>query len=213
MRGGWRSGYWLVLILIVISYAVCATQKTPDPSAFALFIQLATVAVILRVAEQKKVVRRAGWIVLAAAALALVTVWLAGGSGRLLDILFSGASMVLYLIALIAIIAQQAKKDHIDGQTLLAAVAAYVLIGMAFTFAYNFIALATSAPVFGPGTVNSLDDQLFFSFSTLTTTGYGNLVPVGAAAQSAAIGEAITGQLFLVIAVARVVSGWRAWAD
>jgi hypothetical protein len=58
-----------------------------------------------------------------------------------------------------------------------------------------------------------LADQLFFSFSTLTTTGYGNLVPVGAAGQSVAIGEAITGQLFLVIAVARVVSGWRARTD
>jgi hypothetical protein len=50
---------------------------------------------------------------------------------------------------------------------------------------------------------------LFFSFTTLTTVGYGNVVPVNAFVQGIAIAEAISGQLFLVIAVARVVSGWK----
>ncbi|WP_431279421.1 ion channel [Leifsonia poae] len=42
----------------------------------------------------------------------------------------------------------------------------------------------------------------------MTTTGYGNLVPVTSGVQSVAIAEAITGQLFLVTAIARVVTGW-----
>jgi hypothetical protein len=136
-------------------------------------------------------------------------VWLIRTEGHLLDVVLSGASMIAYLIAPVAIIAQQARKRKVDAQTLLAAIAAYVLVGMFFTFLYNFIALATLAPTFGAGHVDSLTSQLFFSFTTLTTTGYGNLVPVAAGVQGVAIAEAITGQLFLVIAVARVVSGWR----
>jgi hypothetical protein len=69
--------------------------------------------------------------------------------------------------------------------------------------------LVTLVPTFGAGHVDSLSSQLFFSFTTITTTGYGNLVPVTASVQSVAVAEAIVGQLFLVIAVARVVTAWR----
>jgi Ion channel len=50
---------------------------------------------------------------------------------------------------------------------------------------------------------------LFFSLATLTTMGYGNLVPAAKPGQSFAVLEAIVGQLFLVPAVAKVVTAWR----
>jgi hypothetical protein len=207
------SGYWLVLVLIAVSYVLCAAQGTPNPSSVALLVQLAAVAVTLWVAEVSAALRRVGWIVLMTAALAVIIVWLSGTEGHLLDVFLSGASMVAYLVAPAAIIAHQARRGHVDGQTLLAAISAYVLVGMFFTFVYNFVALVSAVPTFGDGSVDSLSSQLFFSFTTLTTTGYGNVVPAGAPVQSIAIAEAITGQLFLVIAVARVVTGWRPTAN
>ncbi len=44
---------------------------------------------------------------------------------------------------------------------------------------------------------------------TLTTTGYGNLVPTQNPGQSLAVMEALVGQLFLVTAVAKIVGAWR----
>ena len=44
---------------------------------------------------------------------------------------------------------------------------------------------------------------------TLTTTGYGNLVPAGNPGQSMAVLEALVGQLFLVTAVGKIVTAWR----
>jgi Ion channel len=55
----------------------------------------------------------------------------------------------------------------------------------------------------------SFSQDLFFSFTTLTTTGYGNLVPAANPGQTVAVLEMLTGQLFLVTAVAKVVSTWR----
>lgn len=212
-RSVWRSGYWLVLALIAVSYAFCAAQGSPNPNAAALLVQLATVAVTLWVAEVKPRLRRVCWIALAIAGLAVAIVALLGTEGHLLDVLLSAASMVAYLSAPVAIIAQQARKRHVDGQTLLAAIAAYIMVGMFFTFVYNFNALVTSVPTFGAGHIDSLGSQLFFSFTTLTTTGYGEVVPAGPVGQSIAIAEAVAGQLFLVIAVARVVSGIRPNAE
>ena len=208
-RSIWQSGYWLVLAFLAVSYVLCAIQTSANPSVIALLFQLVTVAVTFWVARVRPAVRRTGWVVLVVAGIAGVIVQLAGFEGRVLDIVLASASIAAYLIAPAAIIAHQARKTMVDGQTLLASIAAYVMVGMFFTFVYNLISLATSAPLFGKGTDDSLTSQLFFSFTTLTTTGYGNLVPTGALVQTVAIGEAITGQLFLVIAVARVVSGWQ----
>lgn len=203
------SGYWLVLGLLVISYALCAAQVSRNPSAVALLVQLVTVAVTLWVARVRPAQRTVGWTVLAIAAAGTALVMVLGTQGHVLAIVLSGASMVAYLVAPVAIIAHQSRRRRIDGQTLLAAIAAYVMVGMFYTFVFNLIGLLSAQPTFGVGNVDSLTGQLFFSFTTLTTTGYGNLVPVDALVQSVAIAETITGQLFLVIAVARVVDRWN----
>jgi len=204
----WRSGYWFVLTLIAASYALCAVQTGANPNPVAFLVQLAAVAITLRVAQVEPRLRRVGWIVLAAAAAATVVATASGGEGHLLDVALSAASMVAYLAAPLAIVAHLARRDRIDGQAVLASIAAYIQVGMFFTFAYNLIALISPVATFGDDQVDSLTGQLFFSFTTLTTTGYGNIVPVSAGVQSVAIAEAVTGQLFLVIAVARIVSGW-----
>lgn len=201
------SGYGLVLALIVVSYALCAVQSGPNPSSLAFLVQLVTVAVTLRVAEVPPAIRRLGWIVLGAAAASALVVWTVGAHGHLLDLVLAAASAVACLTAPVAIIAHQLRRTRVDAQALLAAISAYVMVGMFFTFIYNFIALLATTPIFGEGTVDALSTQLFFSFTTLTTVGYGNIVPATPLAQSIAVAEAITGQLFLLTAVARIISG------
>ena len=57
--------------------------------------------------------------------------------------------------------------------------------------------------------------MLFFSFTTLTTTGYGNLVPSQNPGQSLAVSEMILGQLFLITALGKIVTAWQParWAQ
>ena len=47
---------------------------------------------------------------------------------------------------------------------------------------------------------------IYFSFVTLATLGYGDVVPHGEVARGLAIIEAIAGQLYLAVMVARLVS-------
>ncbi|MFJ2542392.1 ion channel [Microbacterium sp. NPDC087589] len=204
-----RSGYWLVLALVGASYAFSAAQATTDPSPWALTVQLLTVAVVLWVTEVRPRVQHIAWAILALAAVATVVVAALGTGGRGLDILLSAASAIAFLIAPVAIIRHQVRRRGLDIEALLAAITAYVLVGMFFTLVYNLVALLTVAPIFGAEVVDSLSTQLFFSFTTLTTTGYGNIVPVSSGVQTIAVAEAITGQLFLITAVARIMRGAR----
>jgi hypothetical protein len=61
-------------------------------------------------------------------------------------------------------------------------------------------------PFFGAAGHGTLTQDLFFSFVTMTTVGYGNLVPAANPGQTFAVLEAVTGQLFLVVAVGKIIS-------
>jgi uncharacterized membrane protein len=97
----------------------------------------------------------------------------------------------------------------VDLQTVLGAIAAYLLVGMFFAFLYRALGALQSEMFFGSQGEGTFPQDLFFSFTTLTTTGYGNLVPAANPGQSFAVLEMLVGQLFLVTAVAKVISAWQ----
>jgi Ion channel len=88
----------------------------------------------------------------------------------------------------------------------------YLNLGTIFASAYHliwdlspgaFAHLGADTPGRGPSQIAVM---LYFSFTTLTTTGFGDIVPVNPFARSLANLEAIVGQLFLVTTVARLVT-------
>lgn len=206
-RDGQARGYAIILVLLVVSYGLCAAQPSTDPSPWAFLAMLATIAMVFYVTRARNLVQRVSWVVLSVAGASAVAAVLFGVEGPLLAIPLSTASMIALLVAPWAIIAHQVNRRGLDLEALLAAITAYILVGMFFAFVYNLISQFSPTPMFGDENLDSLGNQLFFSFTTLTTTGYGNLVPVGATGQGIAIAEAITGQLFLITAVARIMRG------
>ena len=84
-----------------------------------------------------------------------------------------------------------------------------VLVGMFFAFTYRAMGLLLSGPFFGSGGEGTTAQHLIFSVTTLTTTGYGNLIPAGQVGQSLAVAEMLAGQLFLVTALAKIIGAWR----
>ena len=100
-------------------------------------------------------------------------------------------------------------QRDVDLETVLGAIDAYLLIGMFFAFVYQAAGAIGSAPFFEGGIDGTVAESLFFSFTTLTTTGYGNLVPASNPGQTFAVMEMLIGQLFLITAVAKVINAWR----
>ena len=86
----------------------------------------------------------------------------------------------------------------------------YLNLGMIFAAAFSLI-WDLSPAAFGnlaapSGGPDELATMLYFSLTTLTTTGYGDIVPVNPFARSIANLEAIVGQFYLAITVARLVT-------
>jgi hypothetical protein len=118
---------------------------------------------------------------------------------------------VILLLAPVAIFQKIRKEftgEGVDMEVVLGALCAYLWIGAYFAFLYNALAILSNNPFFAqPGSGSKLD-YLYFSFVTLTTTGYGDLSPAYGPGRMIAVTEAIIGQLYLVSVVAIVVSAF-----
>jgi hypothetical protein len=92
---------------------------------------------------------------------------------------------------------------------ILGAIALYVLIGVVWAEAYQLISIHVPGAYAGIAADSDSRDRsswIYFSFVTLTTLGYGDITPVAHAARSLAILEALIGQLYPAIVLARLVS-------
>ena len=203
--------YGLVIILIGLTYVVTAAMHGSSAQSVVVLVQLVTVWIVFTVSESP-VARRITGIAVLIGGLLTVIAWIAGSIKSDKDVtrVLFVVSALLYLIAPVVIVRHIFRRSVVDGQTVLAAIAAYLLIGMMFAFVFLAVsAIQVTPPFFGAQGAGTASQDLFFSFVTLTTTGYGNLVPEANPGQSLAVLEAIVGQLFLVTTVAKVVTDWR----
>ena len=117
------------------------------------------------------------------------------------------AALVTVMAMGFVVLAQAFRAGPVNVHRIQGAVAAYLLLGLAWALAYETVALlATGA--FSGASLAGPDRQRFvyFSFVTLTTVGYGDVTPVHPVARSLAVAEALTGQLYPAILLARLVS-------
>jgi hypothetical protein len=202
------DSYGLVMLLIIVTYLLSVSLRGDRAPSLVLAVQIATVWLALRTSKARSSVRRMADVVLVLAAGAAV-------AGLFFPTHTAGRGIValtasfLYFLAPLSIVRHLVFRAEVDQETVLGAVAAYLFFGMFFAFAYRTIGILQPGPFFGANGEGTMSQDLFFSFITLTTTGYGNLVPARNPGQTFAVVEALVGQLFLVTAVAKVVSAWR----
>jgi hypothetical protein len=206
------DSYGLVLLLVVVTYLVSVSVTEERAASIVLTVQLATLWLTLRTSHAHRVTRIVADIGLCLAAVAAVLSFFVHNPGDQLGGIFT-VCCLLYLIAPFSIVRHLMLRRQIDTETLLGAVAAYLLIGMFFAFAYKAAAEFGSVPFFGSAGTGTLSQDLFFSFVTMTTVGYGNLVPAANPGQTFAVLEAVTGQLFLVVAVGKIINSMRLRRD
>ena len=90
-------------------------------------------------------------------------------------------------------------------RTMFGVLCVYLLIGTAFAFAYSTIAAFDDGSFFAQISGRDQSDFLYFSFTTMTTTGFGDLTAAHDLGRSLAITEALFGQIYLVTVVALIV--------
>ncbi|MFN8028566.1 MAG: potassium channel family protein [Acidimicrobiia bacterium] len=201
---GYQFGY--VLVLLLLTYGVMAAGP-PDNWARLLTVLLewfTLMAALLASRVGRRLFRLAAWVGIIAffsAALSLVVT-----SGTDPTGIFFGLNVLLCGAAPIAIGSSLYKRRVVDLHTVAGAICIYVLLGMMFSFFFAAIDAVEHGDFFVQTSHATLPNFLYFSFVTLTTTGYGDYTAAGDVGRAFATLEALMGQLYLVTVVAVLVS-------
>jgi hypothetical protein len=155
-------------------------------------------------------------VVLVLAAPALLLRWLAHDAAdpAFLDIALRFDAAV-YAATIALLLRYVFDREVLTTDRLWGAAATYLMIGVLWGFLYAIIdrAIPASFSLRGAAGALPLMDLLYFSFSTLTTTGFGDIAPLSDVAKTASMVEGIIGQLFLAILIARLVGVYPAPAS
>src|SRR6516165_1939929 len=96
---------------------------------------------------------------------------------------------------------------RVDFQVLCAGIATYLMLGLLWSYAYRRV---PDSFVFTVGTASNHSmkgfNSLYFSFITLSTVGYGDIIPVSGVARMLAMMEAVFGMFYVTVLIARLVS-------
>ena len=174
---------------------------------FDVVFSLLLVSGVVAIAQRPLLSLAAGLLTLATIALRTVSFARPDSGARL----WSDALSILLLATLAALVLKQVlRQGPVTAYRIQGAIVVYLLMGLTWSAAYELAqALLPGAFQFasgGPDAARATHGLVYFSFVTLTTTGYGDVTPAHPVTRSLAIAEALTGQLYLAILIARLVS-------
>jgi hypothetical protein len=121
----------------------------------------------------------------------------------------SGAMALAMLYTLAFGVLGLVQTEGVTIQAVAGGLASYLLVGMVFADVVGAIADATAGPYFAQGLDGTSGDRIYFSFITLTTTGYGDFTPRTEVGRSMSTLEVLIGQIYLVVVVALLVGNLR----
>ncbi len=206
-----RERYGVLLAAIILAFGV---QGIAEPGKAEQIIVSAllglTLLFALRVSEVKRSVFLPAAVIVSVLILASVIEALSGSYG-------GGASRIAnaLLVALappaiiVGVLRTLRARQAVTLEAVLGVICVYLLLGMFFAFLYGSINHLGGAPFFAGGQPASISNCLYFSFTTLTTAGYGDFVARSNLGHTLSVFEALLGQIYLVTVVSLLVANLR----
>ena len=197
-------------MLLVLLVALLAISPVSDVYNRADNLITPIVAVVIMAVTVSTGLRPAATAGMAAFTLAWLVVSIAtDGSGLFAGVSIAAPLMFLILAALVFMLLARwlAQVTVINAEVLGAAVCGYLILGIFWTDVYALVQAVDAHAIvslYKPRAEHA--DLIFFSYSTLTTSGFGDLIPRNPAARMWSVLEAVTGTFYNAIVIARFVS-------
>jgi hypothetical protein len=217
MSSSIRARISFTILLVVLAAALLLQPFVEVGGVSQFWLKLISFLVMLSALRQLGPAR---WVAAAAGMVVAVNVGLtAARIWTLAESWIAGehATSVAFVLLVAGSITRNVWREHaVTSDTIVGGIAVYILIGVAFSGAYQLLELVVPgsfAIAFeAPGHWGSWEPTpghyprlLFFSFVTLTTLGYGDIVPASAPAAALCATAAVAGPLYLTILIARLV--------
>ena len=203
-RGG---RYGLLLLVLIGTYLITAFSG----AKIATEVQVILFAVVLLITLRSSSLPRP-WPLVISVVTVFATVVTFGTSlfgtrdGTAAEDLFKA---LLLLTAVVIVVRRVLAKPTVTIQSIYGALSAYLIIGLMFASCFAAMNELGTSDFFANKQPANTQTFQYFSFTTLTTLGYGDFTAAESGGRSIAVLEALTGQVFLATLVARLVAAYR----
>jgi hypothetical protein len=202
------DAFGLVFVLVVVTYVLASLLENRGWTSVVLTVATSATSVVALTSSHARARTVRVALVLSALTVLLAAIGAAADNHDWLN-LATLIQVSLLAVAMGAVLRRVVMAPEVGSRTILGALSVYAVLGILFTFLYGVIDRLQGGPFFEGHAHPASSDFLFFSYTTLTTTGYGNLVPGGQPGRLISGLEMMAGQIFLVTLVAGLVSLWR----
>ncbi|HEY1621529.1 MAG TPA: potassium channel family protein [Streptosporangiaceae bacterium] len=203
-----RGRYGVLLVLLVVTYLMSAFTS----GDFVGVVQLGLFVLTAFLALRSSRVPRGRKLALAAVVLAGSGTAAGLAIARPSDQAVAAASIwtgVLLLVTVGTIVRRILLLSTVTMQAIYAVISAYLILGLMYAAFYAAVSLLHGGHFFADSQPGNSKTFQYFSFTTLTTLGYGDFTAAGNGGRAIAVLEALTGQVFLATLVARLVAAFR----
>jgi len=205
-RAGGRYG--LLLLLLIGTYLLSAFTEGKWVINVQILAFVCALLLALRNALVSKRLATAGVAIVLTGSIVVASLALFNPSDTALGVAQIWTGLIL-LVTVVVILRRVLAETSVTLQSIYGALAAYMIIGLMFAAFYAAMYRLGGGAFFANGEPGNTRTFQYFSFTTLTTLGYGDFTAAGNAGRAVAVMEAMAGQIFLATLVARLVSAFR----
>ncbi|MDW5598062.1 potassium channel family protein [Conexibacter stalactiti] len=207
-EAAYRYGAVLALSIVAVVFFIVAPER-PLSRAIGLLLMTSMLLTVVATGRGGVVIRRmvAGGAALVAigVALAIALHGLAAWIGSAVGVVLIGGTLVELVIGL----ARMLRTQGVTIRAVSGALAVYLLFGLLIALLVNVGARVDSGTFFAQGTDGTQSQHVYFAFTTMTTTGYGDLTPATAYGRALSVIAMLVGQIYLVTVIAMLVGNLR----
>jgi Ion channel len=201
----YRYGAVGVLTSVLVFFLILAPAADWSRSV-ALALEGAALIVALATSREVAAVRRARAVVVAIVATVVIIATATGLVSLAVAFALGGALAVAVPCTLVGGLIRLIRSAGVTVQAVAGALAIYLLVGVVFAWLVAFVAHVDSRPFFAHGEANA--PTVYYSFTVLTTTGFGDYTAASPIGRALAVAEMLTGQLYLVTVIGLLVGSF-----
>jgi hypothetical protein len=203
---GFRYGFVLAVTLGLLVFVIVAPER-PWARAVALGLEGVALTVVVATSRARAATRRAGALAVAGAGALMVVLAAAEVLSRGAVNAIGGLLAAAIPAALVGGVARLVSERGVTLRAVVGALTIYLYVGLLFAWVIAFVSEVDSRPYFAQPDVGH-GDRVYFSFTVLSTTGFGDLTAATSVGHALAVVEMLTGQLYLVTVIGVLVGGF-----
>ena len=202
-----RYGIVFLLTLALVVFVIAAPAADWS-RATAIAIEGIALVFALATARERQEVRRHRAVGVGAVMIVLIILVATGAAPRQLtdaaNVIITAAIPVVIVGGLLRLL----RERGVTVQAVAGALAIYLSLGLLFAWIIGFITHVDSTLYFAQHTNGTEGDRVYFSFTVLTTTGFGDFSPATPVGHALAVIEELTGQLYLVTVIGLLIGNY-----